>query len=423
MHPNSVLGGPIFITRYLNTDQAVARNVPRCHAALLTANFATTDRFANLVTVIREGCERLLVDPVTHSFTYPGFLDKSTYTALPYAPDNVISASTLLGNAAELRSVVQETLSFQQELNADILIAPYFYARDLDDPRLRANIRLISESRGHLGAGDNVPPLFAMICIGGVVLDSPPQVDDLARQYLELDVQGYLITVENLDDRSASAERLMGLAQLVSRLQVDRDIVIASIASYGQVLTALGANGFSAGVGWLETFREASLQPGRIPFAADRTPRAQYYYIPEILSYVHPDELQTLFDSDTGSETMRERWCQCDVCQGNTLPTEVGDKKRHFLLRRHQEMHELGSAAPKYRPQHMRQRLEEALELANIIEEEALIRIPTEHFVRWIAIIDTLMSTSRSAPTDVDPAELDRTIQEARRRPDDTDRP
>lgn len=421
MLPNSVLGGPVFVTKYLHVDQRVAQTVPHCRASLFPANFATNSRYDNLVDAIRNGCDLLLVDPKTHYFTYAGFLDKPTYTALPYAPPNAIAAQTLLGDDTVLREFVERTLLFQRELSANILIAPYFYARDLDDARLRANIRLISESRRKIGAADKARPLFAMICIGGLVLDSPPQVDDLARQYLELDVQGYLITVENLDDRTATAERLMGLAQLVLRLQADRDVIISSIASYGQILTALGANGFSAGVGWLETFREASLQPGRIPFAADRTPRAQYYYIPEILSYVHPDELQTIFDPDNGSQTMRERWCECDICHGDTLPTEVFDKKCHFLFRRHQEMDDL--AAAEDRPQYMRQRLQEALELATIIEEEALVRIQTEHFVRWIAIIDTLMSTSGSAPNDVDPAELDRAIQEARRRPDDTNRP
>jgi hypothetical protein len=58
--------------------------------------------------------------------------------------------------------------------------------------------------------------------------------------------------------------------------------------------------------------------------------------------------------------------------------------------------------------------LELALEVAAVIEEEALVRIPTEHFVRWIAVIDAL-SAGAGEGEDADiTVELDQIIREVR---------
>ena len=198
-------------------------------------------------------------------------------------------------------------------------------------------------------------------------------------------------------------------------LSGDLDVVTCSIAAFGQVLCALGANALSAGIGWLETFREISLQPGRVGFAADRTPRSQYYYVPQLLSYVHPGDLNTMLDPDTGSETMRNHYmCDCDACVP-ALPTTVQDKKRHFMICRQRELRELARTPPNQRTQYIRDKLELALELGSIIEEEALVRVPTEHFVRWIAVIDALeRSRPQEAGSDVS-EQLDDVINEARR--------
>jgi hypothetical protein len=77
-------------------------------------------------------------------------------------------------------------------------------------------------------------------------------------------------------------------------------------------------------------------------------------------------------------------------------------------------MEELKAVTADKRPQHIRDRLELALELANIIEEEALVRIATEHFVKWIAIIDALTSASEKESDTHFPNNLDRIIHESR---------
>jgi len=418
MYLKSPIPGPTYIIKFLHIDQKYAEEFKNLTASLLPANIAFWKKDRPFIESMRQGCHTLIIDPMTHAFTYPGYLDKQTYRKLPYAPPQPLSANILLSDPGKLKDFTNKVLIFQKEMGAGVFVAPYFYTRDLDDARLIANLRMVQEAAQFLSQLGQKLPLYAWICIGAVVMQSPTQVNEIARLYCELPVKGYMITVEDFDDRFVNAEALMGLTRLLQRLKDGKDVIVCSIASFGQVLTAFGANGFSAGIGWLETFREATLQPGRPAFAADRIPRARYYYLPELLSYIHPDDLEAIFDEKTGSDIMRDDYkCQCEVCIHcpKGFAESVKDKKRHFIIRRQQEMKELSEIAPDKRPQFMRDRIKLALELANIIEEEMLIRIPTEHFVRWIAIIDALSSSSNNPSNDSSQSNIDKIIQEARR--------
>lgn len=420
MHPTSLIPGPTYITRFLHIDGQYAQQFDECEASLLTANIV--QGFANVASSVRDNCRVLIIDPVTHAFTYQGFVEKPTYRNLPYAPTEPISATLLLQNPESLSQFTRSVLEFQHQNRTGVLIAPYFYARDLDDARLTANWRMIAEAASLREFISPELPLYAWVCVGSMIMQSPAQVSEVARLYHEQPVNGYFITVENFDDRYMSAESLLGLARFIEILREDKDVFPCSIASFGQVLTALGANGFSAGIGWLETFREVNLQPSRAGFAADRVPRAQYYYIPELLSYVHPDDLATIFSEEPGNETMRTNYmCDCDACASG-LPNRADTerKKRHFITRRQREMQELSQVPSDERPQYIRDRLQLALELASVIEEEALVRIRTEHFVRWIAVVDTLTAYRTEEQTrDNSPDDLDSIIHETRQEPRD----
>jgi hypothetical protein len=410
MHANSLLRAPSFLTKFLNQDLALA-NEFRCPATLLPANFVGYDKLA---TAVRRQCDTLIVDPVTHAFSYRGYLDKPTFTELPYAPTAPLDAGALR-DQQRVQELVDGALQFQVGAGADILVAPYLYTRDLDDGRLPANNRLIAGALASRHRREK--PVYAMVCTAASILDSPVQTQDLVRQYREPVVDGYLVMIENFDDRVVAAETLMGMARLVQGLSIERDVVVCSIASYGQVMTALGANGFSAGVGWMETFRESNLQPDRTGFPGSRTHRSQFYYVPELLSYIPPDAVQTIFGPD-GSETAREYICSCPICRRG-LPESPADKKKHFMHRRHQEMQEMAAIPAPRRMAAIRDRLGLALELAAAIEDEALVRIPTEHFIRWITVIDGLTGPEgdvrEPAPQGPDPGDLNRLIEEARR--------
>jgi hypothetical protein len=421
MHPNSVFPNPVYITKFLHTDKAHAEYFTDLQSSLLAANIALWQ--GDLTDLVRNGCQTFIIDPMTQAFTYDGYLGKQTYIDLPYAPEEPISATMLLADPDSLDEFTRSVLELQMNLGTGILIAPYFYARDLDDTRLAANLHFIAKAAEVRNEQGTDLPLFGWVSIGSSILLSPPQTTQIIEVYKDLPVEGYLVTAENFDDRVSNEQALMGLARLVLGLSHDRDIIVSSIAAYGEVLTALGANGFSAGIGWLETFREVSLRPVATGFAGDRVHRAHFYYIPELLTYVHPDDLNTIFDPDTGSTTLIENFsCDCEVCLDG-LPDEPELKKRHFMIRRHSEMSRLADVAAADRPAYIRDRIQLALELSNIVEEEALVRFPTEHFVRWIAVLDGLSTTRGDEENELGPDELNEIVRQVRRDTSGQDRP
>lgn len=413
MHPNSIFPRPIFIPKLIHIDTQFPELFRGSSSFLVPGNFFSSSRYQRLCEGAVENSDICIIDPVTNAFTYDGFLDKPTYQDLPYAPDQVVTALDFRSNAGFLSDFVGSVINFQTEHGAGILMAPYLFARDIDDGRFTVNLDLLSSTLQYVRDSNVEQPLFAMLNLGISCIENPRVLQLIVDQYQDSDVQGFFICIENFDDRVVRYEQLIGLARLCRTLSAHHDLIVSTIASFGQVLCALGINGFVGGVGWLETFREINLRSGREAFGAQGIPRARYYYVPELFSYVRPDDMEIIFDPQQ-CQSMVDYRCNCPICaQG--LPQESRDKKTHFLHRRFEEMQELSDVSLDQRPHFMKERLELALALADDIEDEVLIRISTEHIVRWLNVLD-LMSTP-GAPGQEDAEEsdnLDEIIHRAR---------
>jgi hypothetical protein len=408
LHPNTVLKNPIFIPKLIHIDTSFAALKENIKAFLVPANFFTISKYKKLCESVIKNCEICIIDPVTNAFTYDGFLDKPTYGNLPYAPKAILTALELKSDSTR-NGFVESVIEFQVSKGAGIIIAPYLFARDIDDGRFMVNLDLVSTSLRYVHRRKLKQPLFVMLNIGSSCIDNPRILDIITEQYSGFDVQGFFVCVENFDDRFVSYEQLMGFSYMCRKLATQHDVIVSPIASFGQVLCAIGINGFVGGIGWLETFHEVNLQRGRETFGGQQVPRAQYYYIPELFSYVRPDDMEAIFKDCRSMKTYR---CKCEVCK-SSLPTEPLKKKEHFLIRRFKEMENLSRIGLSDRPKHMRQRLELALALAEDIENEALIRIPTEHLVRWLNILDSL-STSPPPYSSEERGDLDELIHKVR---------
>lgn len=339
MHPKTIFNDPVFIPKLIHIDTQFAK-FENAKAFLVPANFFSTQKYRKLCQTAVKNCEICIIDPVTNALTYDGFLDKPTYKELPYVPKSMLIALELKENKHR-QPFVEKVIDFQVDKGASIIIAPYLFARDIDDGRFMTNLDLISTSIGYIQKKKLTQPLFGMLNIGISCIDNPRACDIVAKQYETFGIQGFFICVENFDDRYVSYEQLIGLAQLCRTLSANHDIIMSTIASFGQILCSIGINGFVGGVGWLETFHEVNLRKGREVFGAQQIPRAQYYYVPELFSYVRPDDMKAIFED---CKSMKRYQCKCRGCKSK-LPVDSTAKKTHFLIRRFQEMEELSRCA------------------------------------------------------------------------------
>lgn len=339
MYPNSLFPKPIFVTRLIHIDTTLAEEFRGQKSFLVTANFFADDRYRRLAKVAREGCEILIINPVTNFFTYEGYKEKPTYNKLPYSPEVPFTSR-------ELRNIhktdfIEQVISWQLKNGAGLVIAPYFFARDLDDRKYDYNLRILEETIST--REEHNKQVWGCLNVGKRALIGNNLID-VINDYNDIDVNGYFILLEGFDDRYATSMEIVRLLKLIEGLSINRDVIVGSFGAFGQVLPAYGANGFSGGIGWMETFSERQLEGGEVGYAADRVPRARYYYISKLMTYLSPDDLETLMDpSNSPKDLIDEIKCNCEICKGG-YPTDSMDKKRHFLNTRYEEIRNISSA-------------------------------------------------------------------------------
>ncbi|NQS97009.1 MAG: hypothetical protein HQ591_01000 [candidate division Zixibacteria bacterium] len=336
MHPNTIFPEPVFITRLIHIDPQFAEDFRGQKSFLVTANFFTDNKYRRLAQMAREGCDILIVNPVTNFFTYSGYVEKPTYSNLPYAPELPFSRTKL--KEIHRTNFIDQVVAWQVNHGAGLLIAPYFYARDLDDRKYDYNLNLLEETICYKDKyGKQV---WACINMGIKSLFNE-NLNEVIDNYCKTEADGFFILLEGFEDRSATTSNIITLLTLVEELSRKKDVIVGSIGPFGQILFAYGANGFSSGIGWMETFRESQLEGGEVGYAADRVPRAQYYYISSIFSYVKPYDLATLMNPNMSPEDLiNELKCDCVICEEG-YPKKPMDKKRHFLHKRFEEMRTL----------------------------------------------------------------------------------
>lgn len=399
MLKNSIVTSPVFIPRLMNQD-GVATQGSKLPAALMTANIAA--RYKNLVVKARDAGKLFIIDPITNHLIYDSFQEKSAFQKVPYAPKKPFEISKLLSDEKfRNESLVELSIKFQVEKNADIVIAPYFFSDDATGDKFRLNHTLIADSVKYIQKEQIDKPLFVMINIGNSVLENLKMLNQVIDRYVDQqnNIDGYCIMIDNLNDIKADADSLKGLAWLVFQLACSKNVFIFSIGAFGEVLSAIGASGFSSGLAWLETFSERNLKQ-RLKFSP-RKKKASQTYIPELFDYVN-DEIVKLINYK----------CSCPSC-GGKMPIDYTSKKLHFLYRRLSSMKKMAGLTRAERIGLVRARLEEAMNLAEGLYEKFAIPLQTSHLSKWINVLD---SAKRWQCGDQGRAEanLDQLIHEAR---------
>lgn len=269
MLKNSIVTSPVFIPRLMNQD-GVATQGSKLPAALMTANIAA--RYKNLVVKARDAGKLFIIDPITNHLIYDSFQEKSAFQKVPYAPKKPFEISKLLSDEKfRNESLVELSIKFQVEKNADIVIAPYFFSDDATGDKFRLNHTLIADSVKYIQKEQIDKPLFVMINIGNSVLENLKMLNQVIDRYVDQqnNIDGYCIMIDNLNDIKADADSLKGLAWLVFQLACSKNVFIFSIGAFGEVLSAIGASGFSSGLAWLETFSERNLKQ-RLKFSPEK---------------------------------------------------------------------------------------------------------------------------------------------------------
>lgn len=290
-----------------------------------------------------------LIDPLTHAFQHdPGLIEGSDgkpkasiqKMAEAYGPpiSNYVGSKPVLPEHFDdekmFEKFVQRCINYQNSQLADYMresdaaryvvdpdeelppyavIAPYFYLTESTlDEWLPVNVKAAQLMAKHAKEGRK---LFAAVVVSqGVLLDSA-SVREIVSRFSNLELDGYLLWVDNLDEQSAAGAELKGLLDLARGLRAGGTRKVINLhGGYFSILAAgaLG-DGAMSGVAHGPEFGEfRSVVPvgGGIPIAR--------YYVPKLHLRVRYREAVAMFGEKewlNTAKTFHENVCDCDECK------------------------------------------------------------------------------------------------------------
>ncbi|MFA5000816.1 MAG: hypothetical protein WC531_01120 [Candidatus Paceibacterota bacterium] len=240
------------------------------------------------VNSIRDHADILIVDPVTDRILYGVSQKKKNFKKLNY-PD--AEPEDIYSNKDIRQVLIEQSIKNQLQARADILIAPYLFAEDTDDTKFTINLTLLSETVRYLEKIKEKKSLFAMICIGNTVFNRPIILNHIIDRYNDDfadHLSGFFLSINDLNGRSTTDEtKLLNLAYFVFRLSEYKPVIIKRLDAFGEILSAIGASGYSSGLAMSETF---------LANQKDDTPRKplKRIYAPEIFDYLNDEEAKEI---------------------------------------------------------------------------------------------------------------------------------
>ena len=196
------------------------------------------------------------------------------------------------------------------------VIAPYFFLAEttIKDwlPICARSVRFAREAADRFRA----KRVFASIVASQGVLADDVARGAIARTFLETGADGYILWVDDLDERTASKHVLNGLLGLTEMLRCDRQREVINLhGGYFSVLAAgsVGAGRYFTGVAHGPEFGEYR---GVIPVGGG-IPIARYY-VPRLHARVRYRDALRLFtsmDCLRNAERFHEKICGCEECR------------------------------------------------------------------------------------------------------------
>lgn len=254
------------------------------------------------------------------------------------------------------------------------LVAPYFFFGSTNDPWYKISVKMAEEA-ARLKESNK---LFVLLCMSKDVIVNDQEISKISKDYSQIDIDGFLIWVQDFDEVTAISPLLLGLERLIKALKTRRRTIVNLHGGFFSSL--LCYRGLDA-VGYGVCYKESS-DPREFPTATGGPPggRVPKYYI---------RELKTKMGKVEAALAIREEpslGCSCSICKNNldfmldaaTPGIESIDlMKRHFLITRKEEkdhicrkplpevIGELGESLKKYE------------------KKEEIVSI--EHLRRWVA--------------------------------------
>lgn len=377
MDMDTLLAEPTFIPKIL--DKTVTKSSLHFSVGLVDAHFVASK--PDLLEEMRGSIANVIIDPVTYFIQFEESRMKPSFQLLPYS--KVDDVQKLYSDPTyRLNSFVIPTVDFQYEHGSPVVIAPYLCSDDINSTVFSTNLTLLGETITNLQGRTEKKPLLAPICIGSHILADSKLVNFVVDCYKDSaiydKVDGFLILVNDLDDRQASTDILLGLAHLVYQLSREKKVVVNKLGGFGEILNIIGSDGFVSSPAAGETFSMKQLQTKSQDIRGRN--HNKWTYVPELFDYVNEVEL---------AADRINYHCDCAGCT-NTLGLDslASQKKVHFLIKRMESIEALKDKSRDEKIKLMIKKLESGIQQAQGYMAKYGSDLKTIHMMRWKNVLE-----------------------------------
>ncbi len=329
---------------------------------------------ASVVKKVRDVTKILFIDPATDVLLFKNASEGRGFKKLGH-PQN-IEPEKIYSDANFRNKIIETAIQYQISKGADVVIAPYLYAEDTENIKFSVNLTLLSETIRYLEQQNIKLPVFAQIEIGNTVLNRRTAINFIVDRYSDFNsnIQGFFITINDLDCKKTNEDSLINLANLVSQLSRKKYVFVTNIGGFGEVLSALFASGFSSGLASGENFSVKNLQepPGGWSDKIAKT------YISEILDYVNDEVVKKI-----GYK------CFCNICAGS-YPLDAPAKKKHYACKKLSAAEALSKLSATDRIKFIENKLREGLKFAQNITDKYGYDLKPSYLKKWLYVVEAV---------------------------------
>jgi hypothetical protein len=274
------------------------------------------------------------------------------------------------------------------------VFAPYFYVEPhRTEALLEMDLKLMAT------AADLRPsvPVHGVLCADASHLEQPELLKHLSDAIPRTGVTGIWLWFSRFHEESASEEALEGYVELITTLSKQMEVFAMHGGFFSLVLSRLGMQGISHGVGYGE-------QKNVVPVIGQSTPTVRYYLpslarrlgVPEIFRAFHALNIRTPRD-------FHEKVCACAVCKGivvSSLDEFAAFGDMHYSRPEAKRKGQTPAAAKRCRFHFLLSRLIERDSIRRSSIEDIIERLKlasgtwgnqpslsTEHLDRWVKVL------------------------------------
>lgn len=345
----------------------------------------------NFLSESSEKGYKLLVDPET--YLLEGKYDKSWQGSLSkvpwysYYPVNQNHFST----PQKTLDFVQKVVKYQESLEADYLVPPYFNLPNQESEWLTINGLFIHQTIKMAKMNQLEQPILAPICLSQNVLDVPESMRTIVDYYTQIPgIDGYMLRIDapehniSISTVQVVLEFIRALEQHHPVLLLDADVVSFGYLAFGLSGCATALAGSRRGNNLQE--KESKKKPGG---GGPEGPKEKIFIRSLMDFFLYDGDFNTLLEI-LGDDAI----CSCSVCSENgvtaenaTVNWETSARNNHFLACLADWKRQVESLPMVDRENAYRTMLEDIRQLHHEYEENILFTqiVKDKNYLNWLA--------------------------------------